>query len=121
MESEKLESIHIDTKKGIYQLNGENIGDCVSELELRFEKGKWVLAIDKTLKYESQNCLSGVHVQERKRTKLRIEEDESTCSIFLNDTELTDVMNYKLEKSSASPLLNRAVLTVTMLVECTIG
>lgn len=41
----KLRSIHIDTEKGIYQLNGEDIGSDTSRLRLEFENGEWSLEV----------------------------------------------------------------------------
>lgn len=46
MESKRFKSIHIDTEKKIYLLNGKKM-DCVQCLALEFEKGEWSLSITK--------------------------------------------------------------------------
>lgn len=53
--------------------------------------------------------------------KLCIKESREGYSIFLDETQLHDVLEYALKKDSASQIPNQAVLTLTMLVECTIG
>lgn len=53
--------------------------------------------------------------------KLCIKESQEGYSIFLDETQLHDVLEYELKKDSASKIPNQAVLTLTMLVECTIG
>ena len=40
----KLESILIDSKKGKYEINGEDISNC-SSLSLTFFDGEWSVAI----------------------------------------------------------------------------
>ena len=47
----EFKSIHIDTEKGIYQLNGENV-QRVRHLELEFENGKWSLLVTKDELYK---------------------------------------------------------------------
>ncbi len=51
------------------------------------------------------------------RTKLCIKESQEGYSILLDETQLHDVLEYELK----SKIPNQAVLTLTMLVECTIG
>lgn len=51
--------------------------------------------------------------------KLRIEENETGYIIFLDEKEIHGVKSYQVEKDSALP--KQAVLTLTMLVECSIG
>lgn len=52
---EEFKSIHIDTEKGIYLLNGKEIvADRCHELELSFEKGTWSLKITQDDYYVSE-------------------------------------------------------------------
>lgn len=44
VERKPFKSIHIDTEKGIYLLNGEEVS-MVSRIDLEFNNGKWSLLI----------------------------------------------------------------------------
>ena len=44
IERKPFKSIHIDTEKGIYLLNGEEVS-MVSRIDLEFNNGKWSLLI----------------------------------------------------------------------------
>ena len=44
VERKPFKSIHIDTEKGIYLLNGEKVS-MVSRIDLEFINGKWSLLI----------------------------------------------------------------------------
>ena len=44
IERKPFKSIHIDTEKGIYLLNGEEV-PMVSRIDLEFNNGKWSLLI----------------------------------------------------------------------------
>lgn len=44
VERKPFKSIHIDTEKGIYLLNGEEVS-MVSRIDLEFINGKWSLLI----------------------------------------------------------------------------
>ena len=44
--AKEFKSIHIDTEKGIYLINGEDFSR-VSFLELSFEKGRWSLIVSR--------------------------------------------------------------------------
>lgn len=47
----EFKSIHIDTEKGIYLINGRE--EClISHLELEFDNGKWSLFITKDEYFE---------------------------------------------------------------------
>lgn len=50
--------------------------------------------------------------------KLRIEENETGYTVFLDEKALQDVKEYEVKKDSTSP--KKAVLSLTMLVDCTI-
>lgn len=41
-----FKSIHIDTEKGVYLLNGEDM-KYISHLDLEYENGKWSLSVTK--------------------------------------------------------------------------
>lgn len=43
--TEKFQSLHIDTEKGIYEVNGRDISDSGKELHLDFENGQWSMQI----------------------------------------------------------------------------
>ena len=49
--SKKLKTLLIDIENGIYQLNGEDIGETVHDLNLVFENGEWSLEIEETKTY----------------------------------------------------------------------
>ncbi len=53
MGTKRFKSIHIDTEKSIYLLNGKKM-DCVQYLALEFEKGEWSLSITKDEFYYRQ-------------------------------------------------------------------
>ena len=51
LEVKELKTMIIDVEKGIYQLNGEDIGEGTSELHLSFEFGRWSLVLSRDLHY----------------------------------------------------------------------
>lgn len=55
MKKEVLQSLVIDVERGVYQLNGVNIGDNTSELHLDFENGEWSLQVTQDQTYETHN------------------------------------------------------------------
>ena len=55
MKKEVLQSLVIDVERGVYQLNGVNIGDNTSELHLDFENGEWSLRVTQDQTYETRN------------------------------------------------------------------
>lgn len=73
MGAKRFKSIHIDTEKKIYLLNGKEL-ECVQYLALEFEKGDWSLSITKDESYCKQQPI-------RLRDKLRaICENQKTYS-----------------------------------------
>lgn len=58
MSKKEFKSLHIDTEKGIYLLNGEAM-QHVSRLNLEFEDGGWSLSVVKD-EFYSQTATGGV-------------------------------------------------------------
>lgn len=52
---EVLQSLVIDVERGVYLLNGVNIGDNTSKLHLDFENGEWSLRVTQDQTYETRN------------------------------------------------------------------
>ena len=52
-EKKKFKSIHVDTEKRIYEINGEKIPDRCSKLSLEFDNGEWLLLITTSNLYAS--------------------------------------------------------------------
>lgn len=60
VERKPFKSIHIDTEKGIYLLNGEEV-PMVSRIDLEFNNGKWSLLITRDAKLVvSASVLAGI-------------------------------------------------------------
>lgn len=57
VERKPFKSIHIDTEKGIYLLNGEEV-PMVSRIDLEFNNGKWSLLITRDRKYSRESVYS---------------------------------------------------------------
>lgn len=55
MDKNELKSLHIDTVRGIYQLNGRDISKSVSRLELVFEDGIWSLMVTEDYVYTTND------------------------------------------------------------------
>lgn len=55
MKKEVLQSLVIDVERGVYQLNGVNIGDNTSELHLDFENGEWSLQVTQDQTYGTRS------------------------------------------------------------------
>ena len=53
IERKPLKSIHIDTEKGIYLLNGEEV-QMISRIDLEFNNGKWSLLITRDELYAQE-------------------------------------------------------------------
>ena len=53
VERKSFKSIHIDTEKGIYLLNGEEV-PMVSRIDLEFNNGKWLLLITRDELYAQE-------------------------------------------------------------------
>lgn len=53
VERKPFKSIHIDTEKGIYLLNGEKVS-MVSRIDLEFNNGKWSLLITRDELYAQE-------------------------------------------------------------------
>ena len=53
IERKPFKSIHIDTEKGIYLLNGEEVS-MVSRIDLEFNNGKWSLLITRDELYAQE-------------------------------------------------------------------
>lgn len=53
--TENLKSIIIDVEKGIYEVNGEDIGKDTSELHLDFENGVWSLAVTRDMQFTTSD------------------------------------------------------------------
>ena len=54
-QKEKFRSIHVDIKKGIYEINGEKIPDRCSEFSLEFKDGEWSLMITTSKLYTNSD------------------------------------------------------------------
>ena len=55
LKTEMLQSLVIDVERGVYQLNGVNIGDNTSELHIDFENGEWLLRVTQDQTYETRS------------------------------------------------------------------
>lgn len=55
LKTEMLQSLVIDVERGVYQLNGVNIGDNTSELHLDFENGEWSLQVTQDQTYGTRS------------------------------------------------------------------
>lgn len=53
IERKPFKSIHIDTEKGIYLLNGEEV-QMISRIDLEFNNGKWSLFITRDELYAQE-------------------------------------------------------------------
>lgn len=53
IERKPFKSIHIDTEKGIYLLNGEEV-QMISRIDLEFNNGKWSLLITRDELYAQE-------------------------------------------------------------------
>lgn len=51
MEVYPLKSVEIDTERGIYRVNGEEISKTCTEFNLSFEDGQWSLQTTETKFY----------------------------------------------------------------------
>lgn len=78
VERKPFKSIHIDTEKGIYLLNGEEV-PMVSRIDLEFNNGKWSLLITRDELYVQEatkgerQCrdITSIILQERQEVRLR--------------------------------------------------
>lgn len=59
VERKPFKSIHIDTEKGIYLLNGEEVS-MVSRIDLEFNNGKWSLLITRDELYVQETTNKGL-------------------------------------------------------------
>lgn len=66
VERKSFKSIHIDTEKGIYLLNGEEV-PMVSRIDLEFNNGKWSLLITRDELYVQE----ATNVQTDRRYSIR--------------------------------------------------
>lgn len=55
-EVEKFRSINIDVEKGIYQVNGEDMGSDTSRLKLEFEDGEWSLEVTRDHRFTTSDA-----------------------------------------------------------------
>lgn len=53
MKMEKLNSLHIDVEKGIYEVNGRDISQSGKYLRLVFKDGTWTLVISEDTGYST--------------------------------------------------------------------
>lgn len=56
MRKEELKHLVIDIDKRICCINGQELGECVSELHIDFEGGKWTLQVTQDKIFETCNA-----------------------------------------------------------------
>ena len=56
MRKEELKHLMIDTDNGICRINGQDLGDCISELHIEFKDGKWTLQVTQDKVFETCNA-----------------------------------------------------------------
>lgn len=49
--TEILKTVEIDTEKGVYKINGEDVSKTCSKFLLSFENGRWTLETEETKRY----------------------------------------------------------------------
>lgn len=54
MKPEELKSLHIDIEKGIYEVNGRDVSDKGTYMNLIFEDGSWSLMITENNFYSAR-------------------------------------------------------------------
>lgn len=53
MKNEKLKSLHIDVENGIYEVNGRDISNSGTYMNLVFENGEWSLMVSENSFYST--------------------------------------------------------------------
>lgn len=66
-EVEKFRSINIDVEKGIYQVNGEDIGNNASRLKLEFEDGEWSLEVSRDSHFATTTAICRCQAEKKNR------------------------------------------------------
>ncbi len=52
---EELKTLHIDVDKGIYEVNGRDISETGTRLQVAYENGEWSLELDETSAYSTSD------------------------------------------------------------------
>ncbi|MEE0740765.1 MAG: hypothetical protein U0M21_00525 [Emergencia sp.] len=122
MKPEELKSLHIDIERGIYELNGRDISNKGTYMNLIFEDGKWSLVTIENNLYSAHYHEDEESLEPSQITKplkdnliqLRVVPDGNGYRLFLDDKELHHVENYEFKSGNTPGTIE---LTVKLLAQ----